>query len=47
VLETIATLTTKAGGVPWICPHCDEENPQSFDLCWNCGRDKNSGSAAG
>ena len=20
------------------CPHCGEENPATFDLCWNCGR---------
>lgn len=19
------------------CPHCEEENPPSFDVCWNCG----------
>lgn len=19
------------------CPNCGEENPVSFDLCWNCG----------
>ena len=19
------------------CPKCGEENPGSFDLCWNCG----------
>ena len=19
------------------CPRCGEENPSSFDLCWNCG----------
>jgi hypothetical protein len=19
------------------CPNCGEENPASFDLCWNCG----------
>ncbi len=19
------------------CPHCDEENPDSFEVCWNCG----------
>jgi hypothetical protein len=46
VVDTLATLTSKAGGKPWICPHCDEENPQSFDLCWNCGRDKGTGTAA-
>jgi hypothetical protein len=21
------------------CRECGEENPASFDLCWNCGRD--------
>jgi hypothetical protein len=21
------------------CPACGEENPGTFDLCWNCGRD--------
>jgi hypothetical protein len=21
------------------CRACGEENPASFDLCWNCGRD--------
>jgi hypothetical protein len=20
------------------CPACGEENPGSFELCWNCGR---------
>ena len=24
-------------GPPVICPKCGEENPSSFDLCWNCG----------
>ncbi len=46
VVDTMATLTSKAGGQPWVCPHCDEENPQSFELCWNCGRDKSSSGAA-
>jgi hypothetical protein len=21
------------------CPECGEDNPGTFDLCWNCGRD--------
>jgi hypothetical protein len=21
----------------WICPKCQEENPPTFDSCWNCG----------
>ena len=25
-----------AGGVRF-CPNCGEENPATFDLCWNCG----------
>jgi len=20
----------------WTCPHCREENPASFEICWNC-----------
>jgi hypothetical protein len=20
----------------WTCPHCDEPNEPTFDLCWNC-----------
>jgi hypothetical protein len=22
----------------WTCPRCDENVPQTFDLCWNCGQ---------
>jgi len=28
--------SSSAGGVR-ICPNCGEENPGTFDLCWNCG----------
>ena len=34
--------------VVWKCPKCGEENPASFDFCWNCqsGEDpKNAGLA--
>lgn len=24
-----------------ICSHCHEQNPASFDLCWQCGGDLN------
>ncbi len=24
-------------GPPVACRKCGEENPASFDLCWNCG----------
>ena len=38
VTATLATLDSKAAAEPWVCRHCREENPQSFELCWNCGR---------
>lgn len=24
--------------VDWICDHCRESNPATFDICWHCGR---------
>jgi hypothetical protein len=21
---------------PWACPHCGQEVPGEFDVCWNC-----------
>ena len=27
---------------PWVCPHCDEEVPGEFDICWNCQSTKAS-----
>lgn len=23
----------------WNCENCDEQNADSFEFCWNCGRD--------
>jgi hypothetical protein len=40
VVETIATLDSKPDAPPWVCPSCREQNPQSFEVCWNCGHDK-------
>ena len=25
----------------WSCGKCSEQNPGSFDLCWNCGNMRN------
>ena len=44
VVDTVAALSSRSDGQPWVCANCSEENPQSFDLCWNCGRDKPGGS---
>jgi hypothetical protein len=36
----IEEFTRKRPAGPSVkCPHCGEENPASFELCWNCGRD--------
>ncbi len=47
--ETIDLLRRRQLGEPietptaveqpdWTCPACSEENPGTFDMCWNCGR---------
>lgn len=38
VTQTLTTLDSKATGTPWTCTSCREENPISFEVCWNCGR---------
>jgi len=40
VIETIATLSKESDSKPWVCLSCEEENPPSFDICWNCSRAK-------
>ena len=40
VTDTIATIDSKSHAPPWTCPSCGEENPQSFDICWNCAHEK-------
>jgi hypothetical protein len=40
VVETLATLDSKSDAPPWVCSSCREENPQSFELCWNCGHSR-------
>jgi hypothetical protein len=38
VIETFQRSAAHPGpAVP--CPACHEDNPGSFDLCWNCGHD--------
>lgn len=40
VVDALATIDAKSDTAPWVCPNCREENPQSFDLCWNCARER-------
>ncbi len=44
VVATIATLNSTSDAPPWTCPRCREENPQSYEVCWNCVHEKGSGS---
>ena len=37
IIDTFARA--RPTGAPVKCPECGEENPASFDLCWNCGHD--------
>ena len=47
VVDTISALNSQSEIKPWVCPDCKEENPQSFDICWNCGRDKSGANERG
>lgn len=31
-----------SGAHDWTCPHCGEQNPGHFEICWNCERIQNS-----
>jgi len=46
VQDTLATLDAKVEAAPWRCAGCNTENPASFELCWNCGREAGSSSRA-
>ncbi|HEX7236073.1 MAG TPA: DUF2007 domain-containing protein [Gammaproteobacteria bacterium] len=40
VVDALAAIDSKANAKPWICANCREENPQSFDICWNCAQER-------
>jgi hypothetical protein len=40
VVKMLATIDGKSQLPPWVCGNCSEENPQAFELCWNCGHDR-------
>ena len=35
--EVIESVPRTPSGPTRKCPACGEDNPGSFDLCWNCG----------
>jgi len=40
VTDTLSTIDSKIEAAPWLCAHCNAENPSSFELCWSCGKEK-------
>ena len=45
VVATLSVLDSKSEGKPWVCTGCGEENPLTFEVCWNCGLGKNTESS--
>jgi len=40
VVDALATIDGESNVAPWVCSNCHEQNPQSFDLCWNCATER-------
>ncbi len=36
-LEVLRELSERQGMPDWDCACCGEENPATFDICWQCG----------
>ncbi|MEK6644767.1 MAG: hypothetical protein AABZ08_12760 [Planctomycetota bacterium] len=39
-LELPPPPDNSAADVEWTCPACSESNPGTFELCWNCERER-------
>ena len=43
--ELLESAHREAKSLPeWSCPECDEINPGTFDVCWNCSTPRPEGS---
>jgi hypothetical protein len=40
--DRLARLHEPDGDNRWSCPSCNEENPDSFEVCWNCNTARSS-----
>lgn len=36
VTTALAKLDSQSEEAPWSCSGCKEDNPASFEVCWNC-----------
>lgn len=44
VVDAVSTLDSRSDAKPWVCSSCREENPQSFEMCWKCARERDHAS---
>lgn len=40
VLQMEDKLTARDEEIDWTCSHCQEQNPDSFESCWNCSTER-------
>lgn len=40
-----ALMRVVAANTNWICAHCGEEVPETFDVCWKCQHHRDGGGA--
>jgi len=38
LLEKATTTSKQESGEDWLCKYCREENPSTFEVCWQCAR---------
>lgn len=38
--KLLLSLTEDNNSTEWTCPACGEANGASFDMCWNCQKDR-------
>lgn|SRR5690606_17266465 len=40
VADTVAAIDRENASAAWLCPSCGERNEASFEVCWNCRKEK-------
>lgn len=39
-IQLIESAQARADDADWFCGHCGERNAATFELCWNCARER-------
>lgn len=42
-IDIVKRSHSNIDGADWICAHCAEKNDPSFEVCWQCQREKSEG----